>query len=78
MGTSEIYQTIQGDMQNNPMKAQHFLQISSAIIGKHRHRSGVTVNKDINLALKSAPPRSAGAHADEPHSVLQPIKVGKS
>jgi len=38
-------------MQNNPMKAQHFLQISSAIIGKHRHRSGVTVNKDINYPL---------------------------
>ena len=39
------------------MKAQHFLQISSAIIGKHRHRSDVTVNEYINLSLKSEPPR---------------------
>src|SRR5258708_19503910 len=41
----------------NQMKAQHFLQISSAIIGKHRHRSDVTVNEYIHLSLTSEPPR---------------------
>jgi hypothetical protein len=39
------------------MKAQHFLQISSAIIGKHRHRSDVTVNESVHLSLNSEPSR---------------------
>jgi hypothetical protein len=46
------------------MRARHFLQVSSAIIGKHRQRFNVTGNDDINsssnrCALTSHQPNAA-------------------
>jgi hypothetical protein len=34
--------TARKKIEDKVMKAQHFLQVSSEIIGKHRHRSDVT------------------------------------
>jgi hypothetical protein len=36
------------DIQKNLMKARHFLQVSSAILGNHRQRSDVTGNDYMN------------------------------
>jgi hypothetical protein len=41
-GKSSTYQTARQDIKKNLMKVYHYLQVSSAIIGKHRHRSDVT------------------------------------
>jgi hypothetical protein len=47
------------------MKACHYLQVSSAIIGKHRHRSDVTgmttsTHRQIDVASTSYQPNAAG------------------
>jgi hypothetical protein len=44
------------EIKKNLMKARHFLQVSSEIIGKHRHRSdvtGMTSSADLQIAATS-------------------------
>jgi hypothetical protein len=44
------------EIKKNLMKARHFLQVSSEIIGKHRHRSdvtGMTSSTDLQIAATS-------------------------